>query len=68
MKDNSRQRPHVLVLTSTFPRWENDTEPAFVFELSRRLADEFEITVISPRTPGSKEREGMADLRVIRFP
>lgn len=68
MKDNSRQRPHVLVLTSTFPRWENDTEPAFVFELSRRLADEFEITVISPRTPGSKEREGMAGLCVIRFP
>ncbi len=68
MKDNSRQRPHVLVLTSTFPRWENDTEPAFVFELSRRLAAFFDITVLSPRTPGSKKQETMSGLRVIRFP
>ena len=68
MKDNSRQRPHVLVLTSTFPRWENDTEPAFVFELSRRLATFFDITVLSPRTPGSKKQETMSGLRVIRFP
>ena len=29
----------VLVLTSTFPRWKNDTTPAFVFELSNRLAN-----------------------------
>ena len=28
----------ILVLTSTFPRWKNDTTPAFVFELSNRLA------------------------------
>ena len=68
MKDNSRQRPHVLVLTSTFPRWENDTEPAFVFELSRRLAAFFDITVLSPRTPGSKKQETMSGMRVIRFP
>ena len=58
----------VLVLTSTFPRWENDPEPAFVFELSRRLTEKFEVTVLSPRTPGSKEREDIAGLRVIRFP
>lgn len=64
----SPKRPRVLVLTSTFPRWENDPEPAFVFELSRRLTEEFEVTVLSPRTPGSKRRENMADLRVIRFP
>jgi len=60
--------PHVLVLTSTFPRWENDPEPAFIFELSRRLTDKFEVTVLSPRTPGSKNREDMAGLHVIRFP
>jgi hypothetical protein len=42
MKYNSTHRPRVLVLTSTFPRWENDTEPAFVFELSRRLAASFD--------------------------
>jgi len=64
----SSARPRVLVLTSTFPRWENDPEPAFIFELSRRLSDKFEITVLSPRAPGSKKREDMAGLRVVRFP
>ncbi len=68
MKDNSTHRLRVLVLTSTFPRWKNDTEPAFVFELSRRLAASFDVTVLSPRTPGSKRQENMAGLRVIRFP
>ncbi len=68
MKDSSTHRPRVLVLTSTFPRWENDTEPAFIFELSRRLAVSFDVTVLSPRTPGSKRKENMAGLRVIRFP
>lgn len=56
------------MLTSTFPRWENDTEPAFIFELSRRLAASFDVTVLSPRTPGSKRQENMAGMRVIRFP
>ena len=68
MKDNSTHRPRVLVLTSTFPRWENDTEPAFIFELSRRLAASIDVTVLSPRTPGSKRQENMAGLRVVRFP
>lgn len=55
-------------MTSTFPRWKGDPEPAFVFELSSRLADRFDITVLSPRAPASKRRETMANLRVIRFP
>lgn len=57
-----------LVMTSTFPRWANDVEPAFVFELSRRLAREYDVTVLSPRTPGSQKQENMGGLKVIRFP
>jgi len=68
MKNNFNQRPRVLVLTSTFPRWENDSEPAFVFELSRRLCPFFDVTVLSPRTPDSKLQETMAGLKVVRFP
>jgi hypothetical protein len=56
------QRKRALVLTSTFPRWGNDTEPAFIFELSRRLSDKFEITVLSPRTPGSKKMKLMGSI------
>ena len=65
---NQSRRPRVLVAASTFPRWENDSEPAFVFELSRRLSDSFDITVLAPRSPGSKETETIAGLGVIRFP
>ena len=68
MKHNSEHRPHLLVLTSTFPRWEHDPEPAFVYELSRRLTADFEITVLAPRSPGAKEQEAMAGMRVVRFP
>ena len=65
---NRPQRPRILVATSTFPRWENDSEPAFVFELSRRLSGSFDITILAPRSPGSKKTETIAGLHVIRFP
>jgi len=60
--------PRVLVVTSTFPRWRQDTEPTFVFELSRRLTLSFDITVLAPRSPGSRERETMEGVHIIRFP
>jgi len=68
MEIKGEKRPRVLVVTSTFPRWKDDPEPAFVFELSRRLAKSSDMTVISPRSPGSKKSEMMAGIRVIRFP
>lgn len=63
------QRKKILVLTSTFPRWPGDTTPPFVYELSRRLAENFEITVLAPHYPGSpvrEERDGMA-IRRFRY-
>ncbi len=68
MKNDPQNHPRVLVLTSTFPRWENDTEPAFIFELCHRLGSAFDVTVLSPRTPGSKKLEIIGGLNVIRFP
>ncbi|MCB1809189.1 MAG: glycosyltransferase, partial [Candidatus Competibacteraceae bacterium] len=61
-------KPRLLVLTSTFPRWLDDSEPPFVFELSRRLTGSFDVTVLAPRAPGSQRKESMAGLHVIRFP
>lgn len=55
------------MLTSTFPRWPGDKEPAFVYDLSRRLADRFVVTVLAPRAPGSLEQEAMEGLNVRRF-
>lgn len=68
MQNKPVQHPKVLVLTSTFPRWKNDSEPAFVFELSRRLLSVFDVTVIAPRATGSVDQEIMDGLKVIRFP
>lgn len=67
MTDAASQRPRLLVLSSTFPRWLDDSEPAFVFELARRLSHRLDITVLAPHAPGSRTQEVMDGLRVIRY-
>lgn len=57
----------ILVLSSTFPRWENDHEPPFVYELSKRLSDNYEVYVLAPHTPGSKSDENLQNLNIHRF-
>lgn len=57
----------ILVFTSTFPRWRGDTDPPFVFELCRRLADRFGVTVLAPHFPGSRTEETLDGIRVVRF-
>lgn len=59
----------VLVLTTTFPRWKDDSTPMFVYELSKRLGDEgLEIIVLAPHHGGAKFYEEMDGLKVYRFP
>ncbi|RPJ15456.1 MAG: hypothetical protein EHM37_03645, partial [Deltaproteobacteria bacterium] len=60
-------KPAVLVLTSTFPRWEGDVEPPFVYELARRLTDSIVVHVLAPHAPGSKRREILDGVHVHRF-
>lgn len=60
-------KPALLVLTSTFPRWADDHEPPFVFELSRRLTEAFEVTVLAPHAPGARRREQLSGVHVERF-
>lgn len=57
----------VLVLTSTFPRWEGDHEPPFVFELSKRLGEQFEVIVLAPHAPNAKLTEKIGGIEVHRF-
>lgn len=68
MEGKCLDRPRVLVMSSTFPTREGGGEPAFVFELSRRLQARFDVSVLAPRTPGAKKMETLAGLRVVRFP
>lgn len=59
-------RPRLLVLTTTFPRWENDVEPPFVYELCRRLRH-YEVHVIAPHAPGAASEETINGVVVHRF-
>lgn len=57
----------ILVLTSTFPRWKNDTEPKFVDNLCQYLSHDNEVHVIAPHAPGIPRQEQMGDIQVFRF-
>lgn len=54
-------------MTSTYPRWQNDPEPGFVHELSKRLADRFDVVVLAPHAWGAKTREVMDGVTIHRF-
>lgn len=60
-------KPCLLVVASTYPRWPNDHEPAFVHELSRRLTDRFSVHVLCPRSPGAFNTETMDGVIIHRF-
>lgn len=57
----------ILILTSTYPRWHKDTEPAFVHFLNRQLADKYRVIVLAPHYPGASRREIMDGILVYRF-
>jgi glycosyltransferase involved in cell wall biosynthesis len=61
--------PHarILVLTSTYPRFPGDPQPAFVHELARRLTDRFEIDVVAPHAPGLAQKAVLDGVRIHRF-
>jgi glycosyltransferase involved in cell wall biosynthesis len=60
-------KPKILVFTSTFPRWKNDTDPPFVYELCKRLTDEYEVHVLTPHYPGAEHEEILGEITVKRF-
>ncbi len=60
-------RRKLLILTSTFPRWHGDTIVPFVYELSRRLVKDFEVSVLTPSYTGAKAGEIMGQIKVHRF-
>ena len=57
----------LLVFASTFPRWKDDTNPPFVYELSKRLTSDFDVFVLAPHYKGAKRFEIMDNMKVYRF-
>lgn len=60
-------KPRLLVLASTYPRWAGDHEPAFVHALCVRLTESFEVHVICPSAPGSRAAERLEGIWIHRF-
>ena len=59
----------LLVTATTFPRWKNDSEPGFVYDLSESLAQRgFEVIALVPHHRGARRKERMGRVEVIRFP
>ncbi|OIQ48908.1 GDP-mannose-dependent alpha-(1-6)-phosphatidylinositol monomannoside mannosyltransferase [Pseudodesulfovibrio hydrargyri] len=57
----------ILVLTSTFPRFEADHTPPFVYELSKRLATSFDVLVLAPYGVGARKDEQCDGMTIHRF-
>lgn len=62
-----RDRPTLLVLASTYPRWHGDAEPGFVHELAKRLTDSFHVIALVPGAPGAAACEMLEGVEVIRY-
>ena len=70
MPEPSKPLNHLraLVLATTYPRWEKDSTPHFVFDLNQQLAPKVETWVLVPHFGGAKYSEEMEGVRIIRFP
>ncbi len=61
-------KKHILVVSSTFPRWLDDTDPPFVNELSKRLVNKgIEVDVLAPHAFGSEKKEVLDGINVYRY-
>lgn len=66
--DNDINNARILVVTSTFPRYQNDTEPAFVLDLCRYLKKYgYTIDVIAPHAEGTRKKEIINGISIFRY-
>lgn len=59
-------KPKVLVLTSSYPKYNGDVNGNFVYELSIRLKSDFDIFVLAPAYRGSLSFEIIDDIKICR--
>ena len=62
------KKPKLLIVTTTFPRWENDPGPAaFVFHHAKALSKYFDVTVLVPHFKGAALKENIDGIKIKRF-
>jgi phosphatidyl-myo-inositol dimannoside synthase len=57
----------IAIVASTFPRYEGDSEPAFILDFARQVSQIGEVCVFVPDHPLSDDSSGWAGVRVERF-
>ncbi len=58
----------ILIVSSTYPRWANDTVPPFVHNLAKDLLGHgWVIDVLAPHAPGAKRTECLDGVNIKRF-
>ncbi|MCU7801129.1 MAG: glycosyltransferase family 4 protein [gamma proteobacterium symbiont of Lucinoma myriamae] len=62
-----QEKKTLLILASTFPRWSDDKEPRFVYDLCLGLKDDFNIIVLTSHYPGAKPYEELNGLKIYRY-
>jgi len=66
--ESAALKPRLLMVSTTFPRWEADAGPApFVFDLAVSLKKYFEVTVLAPHYPSAARHELWNGLEIFRF-
>lgn len=60
-------KPKILITTSSYPKWENETSGVFVEELCKRLTDSFDVFVLTPYSHNSLTLENRNNLNVTRY-
>ncbi|MBS0200374.1 MAG: glycosyltransferase [Proteobacteria bacterium] len=61
------EKPTVLVLASTYPRWKGDHEPGFVHELNKRLVSRFNVIALVPDAEGADPDGVVDDVEIVRY-
>lgn len=62
-----KEKKKLLVTASTFPRWEDDTEPRFILDYASHMTEKYDVTVLVPAAPEAKDKELMEGVKVVRY-
>lgn len=57
----------ILIVASTFPRWAGDTEPRFILDYAKAIAQYYNVTILVPSAPQAKDHEYIEGIEVIRY-
>lgn len=61
------EKKKILITASTFPRWEQDTEPRFILDYCIGLSKYYDVTVLVPAAIGAANQEILEGIPVIRY-